>query len=54
MDDEEGARLQQLQGHSITYRKAMGPQAGRKVLTACAARCKQYLPGRRMIVALAS
>ena len=33
MDDEEGATLQQLQGHSITYRIAMGPQAGRKVLT---------------------
>ena len=25
--------MQQLQGHSITYRIAMGPQAGRKVLT---------------------
>ena len=33
LDDEEGATLQQLQGHSITYRIAMGPQAGRKVLT---------------------
>ena len=33
MDDEEGATLQQLQGHSITYRIAMGPQVGRKVLT---------------------
>ena len=32
---EEGYEdtLQQLQGHSITYRIAMGPQAGRKVLT---------------------
>ncbi len=32
---EEGDEdtLQQLQGHSITYRIAMGPQAGRKVLT---------------------
>ena len=35
MDDEEDATLQKLQGHSITYRIAMGPQAGRKVLTAC-------------------
>ena len=43
MDDEEGATLQPLQGHWITYRIAMGPQAGRKVLTACAARCKQFL-----------
>ena len=33
LDDEEGATLQHLQGHSITYRIAMGPQAGRKVLT---------------------
>ncbi|MFK8083527.1 MAG: hypothetical protein AB8B97_24870, partial [Granulosicoccus sp.] len=32
---EEGDEdtLQQLQGHSITYRIAMGPHAGRKVLT---------------------
>jgi hypothetical protein len=32
---EEGHEetLQQLQGHSITYRIAMGPHAGRKVLT---------------------
>ncbi|MFK8079956.1 MAG: hypothetical protein AB8B97_06715, partial [Granulosicoccus sp.] len=29
LDNEEGAPLQQLQGHSITYRIAMGPQAGR-------------------------
>ena len=42
MDDEGGATLQQLQGHSITYRIAIGPQAGRKVLAACAARCKQF------------
>ena len=28
-----GFSLQQLQGHSITYCIAMGPQAGRKVLT---------------------
>jgi len=54
LDDEEGATLQQLQGHSITYRIAMGPQAGRKVLTACAARCKQFLPGKRMTMALIS
>jgi len=27
-EDEEGATLQQLQGHSITYRIAMGPHAG--------------------------
>ena len=33
LDDEEGNTMQQLQGHSITYRIAMGPQAGRKVLT---------------------
>ena len=33
MDDEEGATLRQLQDHLIMYRKAMGPQAGRKVLT---------------------
>lgn len=33
MDDEEGATLQQLQGHSIRYRIAMGAQVGRKVLT---------------------
>ena len=32
-DDEEGDTLQQLQGHSITYRIAMGPQAGRIVLS---------------------
>jgi len=54
LTDEEGATLQQLQGHSITYRIAMGPQAGRKVLTACAARCKQFLPGMRMTLAPAS
>jgi len=54
LDDEEGATLQQLQNHSIAYRIAMGPQARRKVLTACAARCKQFLPGKRMIVALAN
>jgi hypothetical protein len=33
LDDEEGATMQQLQGHSITYRIALGPQTGRKVLT---------------------
>ena len=33
LDNEEGNTMQQLQGHSITYRIAMGPQAGRKVLT---------------------
>ena len=33
---------------------SMGPQAGRKVLTACAARSKQYQPGKRMIVAPAN
>ena len=33
LDDEEGATLQQLQGHSITYWIAMGPQAGSKLLT---------------------
>ena len=33
LDDEEGNTMQQLQSHSITYRIAMGPQAGRKVLT---------------------
>ena len=33
LDDEEGNTIQQLQGHSITYRIAMGPHAGRKVLT---------------------
>ena len=33
LDDEEGNTMQQLQGHSITYRIAMGPHAGRKVLT---------------------
>ena len=55
MDTVAGSRaLQQLQGHSITYRIAMGPQAGRKMLTACAARCKQFQPGKRMIVTLAS
>ena len=54
LDDEEGATLQQLQGHSITYRIAMGPQAGRKVLTACAARCKQSQLGKKMTLAPAS
>jgi hypothetical protein len=33
LDDEEGNTMQQLQGRSITYRIAMGPHAGRKVLT---------------------
>jgi hypothetical protein len=33
MEDEEGNTMPQLQGHSITYRIAMGPHAGRKVLT---------------------
>ena len=33
LNDEEGNTIQQLQGHSITYRIAMGPHAGRKVLT---------------------
>ena len=33
LDDEEGTTMQQLQGHSITYRIALGPQTGRKVLT---------------------
>ena len=51
MDDEEDATLQQLQGHSITYRIAMRPQAGRKVLTACAARYKQSQAGKRMTMA---
>ena len=30
---EEGNTIQQLQGHSITYRIARGPHAGRNVLT---------------------
>ena len=33
LEDEEGNTMQQLQGHSITYRIALGPQTGRKVLT---------------------
>ena len=33
LDDDKDSTLQQLQCHSITYRIAMGPQAGRKVLT---------------------
>ena len=33
LEDEEGNTMQQLQGHSITYRIAMGLHAGRKVLT---------------------
>jgi hypothetical protein len=53
-DDQEGATLQQLQGHSITYRIAMGPHAGRKVLSACAARCKPFQPGKRMTMGLIS
>ena len=31
--DQEDDALGQLQGHSITYRIAMGPQKGRKVFT---------------------
>ena len=33
LEDEECNTMQQLQGHSITYRIAMGPHAGRKVFT---------------------
>jgi len=33
LEDEEGNTMQQLQGHSITYRIAMGPHAGSKVVT---------------------
>ena len=33
LDDEEGITMQQLQGHSITYPIALGPQTGRIVLT---------------------
>jgi hypothetical protein len=32
LEEGDEDKLQQLQGHSITYRIAMGPQAGRKVL----------------------
>jgi hypothetical protein len=33
LEEGEEDTLQQLQGHSITCRIAMGPHAGRKVLT---------------------
>ena len=33
LEDEECNTMQLLQGHSITYRIAMGPHAGRKVFT---------------------
>ena len=46
LEDEEGATVQQLQGHSIMYRIATGPQAGRK----CSL-CKQFQPEKRMTTA---
>ena len=42
LEEEEGDVLTQLQGASVTYRIATGPQQGRKVFTL------QTLPGERI------
>ena len=40
LDESDEDPMNQLQGHSITYRIAVGPHQGRKVFTTCAARCR--------------